>query len=152
MEDRKNFLIRKRTEIIVSCVIIFLCQLVPTYDFYKIENDLNKFRAAEIKNIKIDTINYLHYRPGNWNSKYLQIVLNDNKSYPFITENYEDREKISLGDYVQKNKNSSELLINDRDIFILKDLTMEKILERLFMLLVSSVPVLGILFGKKNTK
>ena len=72
MEDRKNFLIRKRTEIIVSCVIIFLCQLVPTYDFYKIENDLNKFRAAEIKNIKIDTINYLHYRPGNWNSKYLQ--------------------------------------------------------------------------------
>lgn len=140
----------KKTGITILFVVFLLCQLIPTYTFYEIDIELNNFKTVEIKKSVIQDINYIRYKPGNSYSKYLEIVLDDNKSFPFITENYEDRNKISIGDSIQKNKNNSELIFNDKEIFILKDLTNEKIFQRLFMLLIPLILACGMSFNKKS--
>ncbi|PJJ64863.1 SH2 domain-containing protein [Chryseobacterium geocarposphaerae] len=137
MESIIFYLKRNTTLIITSLIIILICQLEPIYAYWEIEKKLDAFKSTKINNQIIVGINEIHYKPGNYLSKYLGIKLKDNNQYPVLIENKEEIGKITVDSVINKDSNSSIFTINNSQSFILKDLSSEKLFDRIFMFIVS---------------
>ena len=151
VEPYINFLSQKKAEIIVCLIIVLLCQLVPTYEYYTIDRDLQKFRNDNIDNLEIKEIILKHYQPGKATDKYPEIKLENGVSYALVTENWNDQDLIKIGDRVSKNRLSSKVKINNDKLMTIKNLNSSKIFHRILMIIVSMFPIFILIFhSKKN--
>ncbi|GEM_PF-3030291 len=150
MKFLDNFFTKFKPLILPSIIIILICQLVAVYIFWDIDRSLSQFKKDEIINIKIIKETEKRYKPGKSSSRYLEIELENGKTYPILLVNDLNKSEIKIGSYITKKEFSSEFWINRSIGFRLKSLSNERIFNHLFMLLISTCGIYGLYLETKK--
>ncbi len=139
--------------LLYNCILIIGSQILVTYEYKDLNNQIAEFINAEIKNERIIRIADLPYTPGK--GTYKEIFVESNKNFPLFIEDQEEKlYSISLDQRISKQSKSKEFFIennNKLNKYVIRTLKSEERFMRIFLLSIAIFVSIAALF-KYNIK